>query len=330
MLVSSPFGALSLLALASQTLAAPAEKRFSSNEVIYIANCASGQPEDVGGVAALYYSNIANSHNLQSPDSRSDLIKAPYPDLPQVEGTTLKFQFPDSNVSFNSHIASNGGSLSTGAAAGDGDQLVNHNFNKKFSCFKDNGDLLTSSNDGFGHTATCNKRYYCRPHRLANMKTPTISLVATLCLLQHASADAFWLVNWSKGSDICSGMAYFADNNPSGSGNRPNDYVDVSPHGQNVKWEGHTTTGYYPSSKVTFKAKIADGYLSSGPGNVWGTAVQYSSNGKKYFTCYAPAYAGNGNVGYEEIYQVDGWSVHGIFECSASYAGSVPGWTDPQ
>lgn len=136
------------------------EGHFTSAEVVYLSDYRSGLPEDVGGIAADYYSNINNSHNGQYPDSQSGLITNHYPNVPAWEGHTYNLKFSSTGVTFTGKINSDAENLDVGPYAGTGSHGC-HNFH----CYKDTNGVLYSKPDGFGHTSTCSKHYYCRPIR---------------------------------------------------------------------------------------------------------------------------------------------------------------------
>lgn len=153
--------ALTLFAGGAMASPMQLEARYSSSEVVYLCHCQPGTPEAVGGIVGDYYTNIADSHNGQTPESESNEITDPtYYETPSWEGQTYGLYFPNSGVTFTSHINADAGSLNVGDYAGYGNN--GHNFD----CYKDNGNQLYSQTDAYGDTKRCEKNYYCRPVRL--------------------------------------------------------------------------------------------------------------------------------------------------------------------
>ncbi|KAF4457680.1 myroilysin precursor [Fusarium austroafricanum] len=133
------------------------------------------------------------------------------------------------------------------------------------------------------------------------------SFLAALAGVQAASAlEYVFLVNSSKGGEISSGMAYYADNHSPGNGARPSDYTDVT-HGSNIHWEGKAVKGTFGTG-VSFTSNIfAD--AASKRANAWaGTAT----NGFRNFNCYKTSNPGEKPY---VLYTVDGWSVYSIYMC---------------
>ncbi|KAF5678636.1 myroilysin precursor [Fusarium circinatum] len=104
-----------------------------------------------------------------------------------------------------------------------------------------------------------------------------------------AASDSVYLVNSYKGSEISSGIAYYADGHPATGGSRPDDYVDVT-HGSNVIWEGKTVKGTFGSG-VSFTSNI------------------FADAGSKQVNACP---GGNNWV----LYTVDGWTVNVVYYCN--------------
>ncbi|KAF7560934.1 hypothetical protein G7046_g3189 [Stylonectria norvegica] len=132
-----------------------------------------------------------------------------------------------------------------------------------------------------------------------------VSLITALAVgSQVATAELIYLVNSSKGGEVSSGIAYYADGAEPPS--QPTDYVDVA-HGSNVVWEGHTIKGTFGSGTSFTSNIFADS--ASKRMNAWaGTG----SNGYKNWNCYKTS---NPDSNPFLTYQTSGWNVYSIYFC---------------
>ncbi|KAF5650645.1 myroilysin precursor [Fusarium sp. NRRL 25303] len=141
--------------------------------------------------------------------------------------------------------------------------------------------------------------------KITTFLTPVLVGVAT-------AADTLYLVNSWKGSEISSGMAYYADGHDATGGmggSRPDDYVDVT-HGSHIIWEGQPVKGTFGTGVSFTSNTFAD--AASKHGNAWpGTGT----NGFHTYNCCRRT----GAVGKPIVlYTIDGWTVETVYYCRLS------------
>ncbi|CAM1507702.1 Fc.00g045500.m01.CDS01 [Cosmosporella sp. VM-42] len=138
------------------------------------------------------------------------------------------------------------------------------------------------------------------------MKITTFLTAALFGAQPVTAVEYVSLVNYQKGNEYSSGMAYYGEGHTASGPTRPDDYTDIV-HGTNIHWEGQAVKGTFGSG-VSFTSDIfAD--AAGKRGNAWaGTGTNCFHN----FNCYKSSNPGSNPY---LLYTVDGWNVYSIYWC---------------